>query len=263
MRIGPFLLFDSALIGASSWAATHVHVGFAALGGAAFVALHASRWFEPRSSYFVPVTSRVEGPGLALTFDDGPDPAHTPRVLDLLGEAGARATFFVIGRHAEAHPRLVRRMVDEGHAVGIHSYDHPRSFATMPPGRMRRDLERCQAIVEAASGRRPRLFRPPIGITSPFVAFALLGTDLHVVNWSVRSLDTRARAPEEILARVTPGLAPGAIVLLHDGSEPVHPASRDVTVRALPSILAAMRARGIEGRALGLSSNDRVALAPG
>lgn len=201
-----------------------------------------------RLGMFVDVVWRgpEEARGVALTFDDGPSPEHTPRVLDLLDAARVRATFFVIGKKAAAHPEIVRAIVERGHAVGVHGHDHDRLLALRTPARVGDDLEKCIAAVEGITGVRPTLFRPPVGITSPRIARALEEFDVTVVGWSVRALDGWAGArPDRVAARVVPKLEDGAIVLLHDAAE------RDdhtpAGIEALPRILAAMRDRDLEG----------------
>ncbi len=176
--------------------------------------------------------------GVALTFDDGPDPRSTPRILDELDRAGAKATFFVIGKKADAHPELVRAIAERGHALGVHSYEHERLFSLRSPGHVRRDLERALGAIERAAGKRPRLFRAPIGHISPTMARVVRELDLLVVGWSVRAIDGWSGAQaERIEERVSRGLCDGAIVLLHDAAErgDFVPASVD----ALPGILAA------------------------
>jgi hypothetical protein len=168
------------------------------------------------------VDALVRGPrgarGVALTFDDGPDPRWTPRVLEVLAKHRAVATFFVIGRKAEAHPELVRAILDAGHSLGLHSYEHDRLFAIRSEGRVRRDLERAIAVLEAIAGHRPVLFGPPIGHTYP------------------------------IIARVRRDLQDGAIVLLHDAPE--RGDREPAAVRALPAILDAIGAAGLEVQAV-------------
>lgn len=184
--------------------------------------------------------------GVALTFDDGPSPEHTPKILDMLDRAKAKATFFVIGRKAEAHPELVKEIVRRGHAIGLHGYAHDRLFSLRSPTVVRADLARGLAVLEDILGERPTMFRPPIGHTSPRIATVVDELDLTVVGWSVRALDGLASAKaEKIAARVVPALEDRAIVLLHDAAENDDrvPASLD----ALPKILDAMSAQNLEG----------------
>jgi peptidoglycan/xylan/chitin deacetylase (PgdA/CDA1 family) len=214
----------------------------------AYVVLIGSGVAFLRLGMFVDVVWRGprEARGVALTFDDGPSAEHTPRVLDLLDQASVKATFFVIGQKAAAHPELVRAIVARGHAIGIHGHVHDRFLTLRSPDTVGDDLAEAIATVEAITGARPTLFRPPVGLTSPRVARALSWFDLVVVGWSVRGLDGLAGArPERVAARVVPRLEDGAIVLLHDAAE------RDdfcpASLAALPRILAAMRARDLDG----------------
>lgn len=176
--------------------------------------------------------------GVALTFDDGPDPQSTPKVLEMLDEAGIEATFFVIGRKAEQHPDLVREICDRGHAVGVHSYAHERLMSLRSPWHVKRDLERALEVVEEITGLRPRMFRAPVGHISPAMARAARQLDLVVVGWTARGVDGWSGAkPDVVTARIVRKLDDGVIVLLHDASErgDFIPAS----LEALPQIVAA------------------------
>ncbi|MGK4008626.1 polysaccharide deacetylase family protein [Sorangium sp. So ce1036] len=184
--------------------------------------------------------------GVALTFDDGPSPEHTPEVLDLLDRAGVKATFFVIGRKAEAHPDLVRAIAARGHAIGLHGHAHDRLFALRSARVVERDLARGLEVLERITGERPTLFRPPIGHTSPRIARAVDALGLDVIGWSARGFDGLPGAsPEGVATRVIPGLRDGAIVLLHDAAERDDHAPAGVA--ALPRILAAMGQRNLAG----------------
>jgi peptidoglycan/xylan/chitin deacetylase (PgdA/CDA1 family) len=183
--------------------------------------------------------------GVALTFDDGPHPRWTARVLEILAARGAKATFFVVGRKAEEHPDVVRAIVAGGHAVGMHSYAHDRLFALRGARRVREDLERGVAAIERITGRRPLLFRPPIGHTNPTVARVVDALDLVVVGWSIAGRDGVAWArPADVAARVRRDLRDGAIVLLHDAPE--RGEREPAAVRALPAILDAIAAERLE-----------------
>jgi peptidoglycan/xylan/chitin deacetylase (PgdA/CDA1 family) len=200
-------------------------------------------------SWRVFVDAIVRGPrgaqGVVLTFDDGPHPRWTPRVLELLEQRGATATFFVVGRKAEAHPDVVRTILNHGHEVQLHSYAHDRLFALRGERRVREDLERGVATIERVTGRRPVLFRPPIGHTNPIVARVAQAMDLTVVGWTIGGRDGVASArPEEVVARVRRDLRDGAIVLLHDAPE--RGDREPAAIRALPAILDAIAADGLE-----------------
>jgi peptidoglycan/xylan/chitin deacetylase (PgdA/CDA1 family) len=195
------------------------------------------------------VDALVRGPrgarGVALTFDDGPHPRWTPRILEILARRGVRATFFVVGSKVEAHPEVLRAIVDAGHGVGLHSYAHDRLFALRSERRVRDDLERGMTALERTLGRRPGLFRPPIGHTNPRIARVVDALGLVVVGWTLGGRDGLARArPEDVAHRVRRDLRDGAIVLLHDAPE--RGDREPAAVRALPVILDAMAAGRLE-----------------
>lgn len=156
---------------------------------------------------------------VALTFDDGPDPASTPKVLDILREHNIKALFFVIGERAERHPDLIERIVGEGHAIGNHSYSHTGSFPMKSARAMIGEMERTDAVIENITGFTPDLFRPPFGVTNPIVGKAVRQRGYKVVGWNIRSLDTTGRSDEKVMGRIKKGLRPGAVILLHDDRE--------------------------------------------
>lgn len=221
---------------------TAIIVGFAAI----YLTLFFLGIFVLRLQVFVDAT--VRGPesahGVALTFDDGPHPKWTLLALDALDAAGVKGTFFVVGRKVEAHPEIVKQIVERGHSVGLHSYAHDRLFAMRGPATWRKDLTRCRKVVERAAGQRVRLFRPPIGHTNPHAARVLRELDLDVVAWDVSGRDGIAAAPERVAQRVLDGVRRGSIVLLHDAAE--NDDREPAGVRALPSILAGLRERRLE-----------------
>lgn len=201
------------------------------------------------------VRSRLLGPAccrllhtqhaVALTYDDGPDAAATPRLLDLLREHRARATFFLVGERVRALPALAQRIHDEGHALGNHGDRHSWSAPFhLRPG-LRADLQACQLAIQAATGLLPRWFRPPFGVRTHATHGVCAELGLQVVGWSVRSLDLPGCDPERACSRVLARLRGGAIVLLHDGGRA--PAQVEgITAR----LLAAIAARGLRPVAL-------------
>ena len=179
----------------------------------------------------------TDEPLVALTFDDGPHPEFTPRILDLLGERGARATFFVVGRAVRRHPEIVERAVREGHAVANHTWDHPSMPLLSARGR-RLQIRWTEEVLPKGSAR---LFRPPWGHQSLASRITAWREGLPVVAWSAMAEDWLDDSADRLLARLRAGLRPGAIVLLHDALyETIDPTHRDrsATVEALSRLLA-------------------------
>lgn len=195
-------------------------------------------------------TAAAEGGGVALTFDDGPDPQVTPRVLDHLDAAGARATFFLIGRRAMRHPALAREIARRGHAIGNHTHRHPLGFAAWPPGAMRREIAAAQRAIAETTGAAPTLFRPPAGLRSPLLDPVLAATGLALVSWTRRGADGVVGWPGYVLRRLTRGLAAGDILLLHDGRPARAPDGGPVVLEVLPALLARLAALGLRSVAL-------------
>jgi len=215
---------------------------------------------HPHSQFFLPVVDRLptDEPVVALTFDDGPDPEVTPRILDLLGAHGARATFFVLGERAARYPDVIRRIHREGHTVGTHTQHHHVRFHFAAPGRVRREIEDAIDVIAGILATRPALFRPPQGLRTPnFASGWRLTRGLTCVTWSVRGLDSRPTTADAIVARVAHRLAPGAIVALHDGTGLGGGHDRTPTLAALDRILGECQARGLRCVALGDAGGAR------
>ena len=182
---------------------------------------------------------------VALTFDDGPNPELTPRVLDILDAHGARATFFCIAEKASRHPELTREIARRGHAVENHSNAHEHTFAfLMLPG-LRRDLSAAQATILALTGRAPRFFRPPMGFRNPLLDPVLHDMGLRLVSWTRRGYDTNPRHVATVAARLEDALAPGAILLMHDGQAATTASGTPVVLEVLPRLLETLRRRGL------------------
>lgn len=156
------------------------------------------------------------GNEVMLTFDDGPHPGNTEKVLDILAQSNTKAIFFLIGERAIEHPEIVRRIVREGHLAGIHSMRHTAGFTVAPAKMVTGDLDACRKILEDLSGEKIYLFRPPFGVTNFNIAKAVRKLNLKTIGWSVRSFDTAIKSPEKVIDRVAGRIHPGAIVLLHD-----------------------------------------------
>jgi peptidoglycan/xylan/chitin deacetylase (PgdA/CDA1 family) len=182
---------------------------------------------------------------VALTIDDGPDPAVTPQVLDLLDAHGQRATFFCIAERAAAHPALAREIAARGHSIQNHTARHRHDFSFLGPRGYAAEISRAQALLAEAAGQRPICFRAPAGLRNPFLAPVLHRLGLTLVSWTRRGFDTRERDPATVLARLTRNLAAGDILLLHDGNAARTPQGRPVVLEVLPPLLARLRADGL------------------
>ena len=181
---------------------------------------------------------------VALTFDDGPDPVHTPAILDALAAAGVRATFFMVGRRVEAAPAVARAVRDGGHDLGNHTYGHRHLWALSPAASVA-EVDRGAAAVAEATGASPRYFRPPWG-TFNWAAYVRAGQLGETrVLWSVRPEGWLRPAPgPRMAAHVVRNAHPGAIINLHDRGG--HPSTPAATREALPHIIAGLRVRGFE-----------------
>jgi peptidoglycan/xylan/chitin deacetylase (PgdA/CDA1 family) len=227
-------------------------VGFSALGmgvpAVVFLALFADGVVRPGSNVLYPTVTRGPSSGnrVALSFDDGPDPEVTPAVLDALAKHDARATFFTIGRYLDAHPQLARRIVEQGHELGNHSWRHSRWQNFFGADEQAREIERGARAIAAVTRKQSNpLYRPPIGLKSPPLARAASQRQLTVVAWSLQSRDTRTADPERIAQRVLERIRSGDIVLMHDG----HDRSgrhRPACAQATSLILEGLREKGLE-----------------
>jgi peptidoglycan/xylan/chitin deacetylase (PgdA/CDA1 family) len=222
--------------------------------GAALVANHAALGMAgmmPRSAVLGANLSRLPAAAVArgevaLTFDDGPDPTVTPRILDLLDRHRARATFFCIGHKAERHAEVVREIARRGHDVENHSYRHSYAFATYGLRRMRRDIEAAQQTLLAVTGRAPVFFRAPVGLRSPLLDPVLARLGLTYVSWTRRGLDTVDRNPRTVLPRLLRNLSAGDILMLHDKTGARGHSDTATAVSVLPELLERITASGLK-----------------
>ena len=182
---------------------------------------------------------------VSITIDDGPDPAVTPAVLDLLDAHGARATFFCIGQRAAAHPALTREIVRRGHSVQNHSDVHRHNFSLLGLRGYTNEIGRAQQRLADVTGMLPRFFRAPAGLRNPFLAPVLQRLELTLVSWTRRGFDTVQRDPQRVLQSLTRDLAAGDIVLLHDGHAARTSAERPVILDVLPALLQRLAGAGL------------------
>lgn len=204
--------------------------------------------FTPNAVLFGRVigTGVTSNPRVALSFDDGPTPEFTPGILDGLRTAGVRATFFCLGKHVRAHPDLARRIVDEGHELCSHGDDHS-VLALAGPKTIAGQLRAAEAALKAAAGGPTvPLFRTPHGFRSPFVVRVASQLGYRVVGWRGSLFDTACPGVDVIVERCTKVLSPGAILLLHDGDGSDQGGDRSQTVQALPAVISAGHAQGLE-----------------
>ena len=213
------------------------------LGGYLLLGTFGVLWPE-RGMYGSTLWHGPARPEVALTFDDGPSPATTPHVLEALAAAGARATFFLVGRKALAHPQLVRDIAAAGHELGLHGFEHDRLFSLRGSARVAADIRRTQAAIAAAGVPEPKLFRPPIGFVSHFTVWGARNAGVTLVGCSARALDgLRGATPDKVAQRLERALEPGAVLAMHDASE--HDDYVPASIAVLPRVLRALRELGL------------------
>jgi peptidoglycan/xylan/chitin deacetylase (PgdA/CDA1 family) len=190
---------------------------------------------EPAISYSA---VHVEGPFIAMTFDDGPNEKLTPELLDILAQRHLHATFFVIGKNAEEHPEILQRAVREGHEIGNHSWTHP-VFAKMGDENVRRELQKTDNAIRAAIGASPVLMRPPYGsITARQKKWINAEFGYRIILWDIDPLDWKRPGPAVVTRRIVRGTRAGSIILSHD----IHPG----TIQAMPETFDQLLAKGFK-----------------
>jgi peptidoglycan/xylan/chitin deacetylase (PgdA/CDA1 family) len=199
----------------------------------------------PVRSRLLPALAGVGVPGhVALTFDDGPDALATPRFLALLEAHRVRATFFLLGSMVRRSPELAAEVVERGHEVGVHGYEH-RSLLLRTPMSTVDDLVRAYETIGAATGVAPHWYRPPYGVLSTAALVAARRLDLRPVLWTAWGRDWTAGATEAIVAAtVYKGLRSGGTILLHDSDERTAPGAWRATLGMLPSLFDHCHERG-------------------
>lgn len=200
--------------------------------------------FDLRNNYFLKSQHRLQGfklnvdngaiqyhglKEIALTFDDGPHPTFTPVVLSILRKHQAKATFFIIGNNIDKNAPIIQQIIDEGHTLGIHSWYHKNTDPFKPTKVLEKEYQQIQNYLQKQFNYTTHLIRPSFGITNPRIAKAIENLSLNSIGWSLRSLDTKAKTKEQIIAKIKKKLKPNQIVLLHD--------TLPQTVEALDEIL--------------------------
>lgn len=180
---------------------------------------------------------------VALTFDDGPDNYYTPRILDILRAKGAPGTFFIVGKEAKRFPDMVRRIVNEGNAIGNHSWDHAKLW-TLTNEQVTQEINSTENEIEQITGSRSNLFRPPYGRVTSAEVVQIHNLGYRIVDWSVDTLDWKGTPAPTILQIVNKEVSPGGIILEH--SLAGRQGELNGTLEALPQIIDHLRAEGYE-----------------
>ena len=224
---------------------------------AGFAAFALNEIANPRWAFLGKVHWKGNPGGVALTFDDGPHPEYTPRVLETLDRFRAKASFFVIGRYLEKHGDLAAAASRAGHLVANHSFHHFRAMSFFSPEEIRREIFQCQEELEKRVGYRPRFYRQPAGFRNPKIFGILKEMGMSLVGWQAHALDNLVKEPRAIAQRILKSVRPGGIILLHDGWDRDEEQDRAPTLEALPLILQGLKDRGLEcftlDRLLGMS----------
>lgn len=201
----------------------------------------------PDNKFYGPVFSevRTDKKLVALTFDDGPYPPYTGQILDILKDNKVKATFFVVGKNAEKHPELVRRIASEGHELGNHTYNHI-DLLKADRATIIDEIDRTNAVIAALVGQAPKVIRPPHGFRDAVVMDVMAEKNLKVVEWSVSSRDWVSPGVDVIVSRTVSKVKNGSIILLHDGDGTAASASRAQTVEATRLIIHELLKRGFQ-----------------
>jgi len=190
------------------------------------------------SNFFINIICKAntDKKEIAISFDDGPAENYTPEILSVLGAANIKATFFCIGNRIAGNEKILQQLLADGHLVGNHSYSHDFWFDMHAAKKMQADLAMMDAEMQRVTGIKPKLFRPPYGVTNPNLAKAIRKGGYTPVGWSVRSMDTVIKDEHQLLEKVNAGIAPGAVFLFHDTSK--------TTFNMLPAFIEEVKKRG-------------------
>jgi peptidoglycan-N-acetylglucosamine deacetylase len=243
--VRPVIFFSSLLLISASLTLLYIfgYSWLVILGVSATTLLIVYLLFHPRNQWLIANRSRVDGAGcVALTFDDGPDPIDTPKLLDLLHEKNVKATFFVVGKRADQYPEIVRRAWEEGHLVANHTWSHYSLFCFLMPRRLRSEIERGTESIRRSCGFQTRYFRSPVGLRHPLLAPYLQDAGLEYVSWTIRTRDTLTTDSGVIAQRILNKAASGDIILLHDHL----PRGAQAMLEALPGVIDELRNRGFK-----------------
>lgn len=190
------------------------------------------------SSFFIKIVCKADTDRkeIAISFDDGPAENYTSKILAILNTENVKATFFCIGNRIAGNETVLKQVQADGHIIGNHSYSHHFWFDMYSAKKMEDDLEKMDAEMERVTGLKPKLFRPPYGVTNPNLAKAIKNGGYTPVGWSVRSMDTVIKDGKKMLAKINEGIKPGAVFLFHDTSK--------TTLDILPEFIQEVKKRG-------------------
>lgn len=190
------------------------------------------------SNFFINIVCKAETEKkeIAISFDDGPAENYTPQILAILKAEQVKATFFCIGKRIAGNEAILKQAQAEGHIIGNHSYSHHFWFDMYSTPKMQEDLKQMDKETERVIGVKPKLFRPPYGVTNPNLAKAIKKGGYTPVGWSVRSLDTVAKDENQLLNKINAGIRPGAVFLFHDTCK--------ITLKVLPQFIQEVKNRG-------------------
>ena len=224
---------------------TNLVLGLTPLFSSHLLLLYAT--LVPNCQWWGPVirSFHTTQPEVWITIDDGPSPAHTTKILDLLERFNARATFFVVGTRAEEYPHLITEILSRGHEIANHTYTHPSGmFWAAGPARIAAEIDLCAELLRSSPDRPARLFRAPAGLRNLFVHPELARRGLALIGWTVRGLDTVRREPVLVAEKILRGAKAGAIILLHEG----HRVAKDpgFNLRCLELTLSGLTERGYQ-----------------
>ncbi|MBK5272539.1 MAG: polysaccharide deacetylase family protein [Bacteroidia bacterium] len=190
------------------------------------------------SNFFIKIvcSAKTNQNEIAISFDDGPATNFTIEILQLLKQDNIKATFFCIGNRIAGNENIIKQIKDEGHIIGNHSYSHHFWFDMFSSKKMLEDMKRMDHEIKKVTGLRPKLFRPPYGVTNPNLKKAIIKGDYTPVGWSVRSMDTVIKDEKRLLRNITGSLNPGAVFLFHDTSK--------TTLNVLPEFIKEVKNKG-------------------
>ena len=175
---------------------------------------------------------------ISITFDDGPNLDYTPKVLNLLKKYNAKATFFCIGKNIKSNPSLIKKIIDDGHTIGNHTYTHSNLIGFFSKKRILKEIDETNKEIYKITNNNMMFFRPPFGVTNPIIAKAIKETGHKVIGWNIRTYDTIIKNPDRIFNRISRKINPGSVILLHDKS--------DTTIKLLEMILIFLRKNNYE-----------------